>query len=264
MVPWLGAARRLPAEDAVVLQAEAPVARKSLKVAALLLPHIANFDDFDPLRSDPNVAFMYVTPGMAVPGDVELLIIPGTKTTLGDLAFLRHQGWDVDIAAHLRRGGRLLGICGGMQMLGKRIADPDGIEGTPAEAAGLGYLNIDTLLTDNKILRPVTGRLSNGGAPFQGYEMHVGRTTGPALSRPFAALDGARDDGAISGDGKIIGTYVHGLLQSGAARAAILGVGTRARDHQFAVDAILDEIAASLEQSLDIPALAALAGLRLP
>ena len=264
MVSWLPAARRLPAEDAVVLQAEAQVGRKSMKVASLLLPHIANFDDFDPLQADPNVAFMYVTPGMAVPGDVDLLIIPGTKTTLGDLAFLRQQGWDVDIAAHVRRGGRVLGICGGMQMLGMRIADPGGIEGAPAEADGLGYLDLETLLTEDKVLRPVTGHLTDGGGHFQGYEMHVGRTTGPALGRPFATLDEGRTDGAVSGNGRIAGTYVHGLLQSGAARAAILGVGARARDHQFVVDALLDEIAAALEQALDVPALATLAGLKLP
>ncbi len=264
MVPWLAAARRLPAEDAVVLQAESQSVKKTFKVVALLLPHIANFDDFDPLRADPHLAFMYVTPGMAVPGDTDVLIIPGTKTTLGDLAFLRQQGWDIDIAAHLRRGGRVLGICGGLQMLGKRIADPDGIEGAPATADGLGYLDLETLLTADKVLCPVTGRLSDGGAPFQGYEMHVGRTTGPALARPFAILDEGRADGATSGNGRVAGTYVHGLLQSGAARAAIFGVGAPARDHQFAVDALLDEIASALEQALDVPALAALAGVRLP
>ena len=263
MVPWLAAARRLPAEDAVILQAEAQSTGRSLKVAALLLPHIANFDDFDPLRVDRNISFIYVTPGMAVPGDVDLLIIPGTKTTLGDLAFLRKQGWDVDIAAHVRRGGRVLGICGGMQMLGTRIADPDGIEGPAATAEGLGYLKVETLLTADKVLRPVSGRLAQGGAAFEGYEMHVGRTSGPGLARSFATLDGSRFDGAVSADGRITGTYVHGLLQSGTTRAAILGVGTRAGDHQYAVDLLLDEIAKALEQSLDIPGLAAIADVRL-
>ena len=264
MVPWLAAARRLPAEDAVVLQADSQSIKQNLKVVALLLPHIANFDDFDPLRADPHLAFMYVTPGMAVPGDTDVLIIPGTKTTLGDLAFLRQQGWDVDIAAHLRRGGRVLGVCGGLQMLGKRIADPDGIEGAPAAADGLGYLDLETLLTADKVLCPVTGRLRDGGAPFQGYEMHVGRTTGSALARPFAILEEGRADGATSGNGRVAGTYVHGLLHSAAARAAIFGVGASARDHHFAVDGLLDEIASALEQALDIPALAALAGVRLP
>ena len=258
MVPWLAAARRLPAEDAVILTHADRGTTPGVNVATLLLPHIANFDEFDALRADPGIAFRYVTPGTAVPGNIDLLIIPGTKTTLGDLAFLRQQGWDIDIAAHLRRGGRVLGVCGGFQMLGRRISDPDGIEGAPGSAEGLGYLDVETTLTADKVLKPVHGHLIGGNAGFEGYEMHVGRTSGPALARPFSQLTGARPDGASTPDGKIAGTYVHGILASAAARAAIVGAAAQSGDHAALVDTLLDEIAQTLEGCLDIAALTAM------
>lgn len=260
MVPWLSAVRRLPAEDAVVLGQGGRTSAGGINVAVLLLPHIANFDEFDALRNDPNVAFSYVTPGSAVPGNVDLLIVPGTKTTLSDLAFLRQQGWDVDIAAHIRRGGRVLGVCGGFQMLGRRIADPDGIEGAPGSADGLGYLDAETTLTDDKVLRPVRGQLADSNAEFEGYEMHVGRTEGPARARPFARL-GDHADGAVTADKKVAGTYVHGILASATARAAILGTALQPDDHAVLVDTLLDEIAQTLDGCLDIAALAEIARL---
>jgi adenosylcobyric acid synthase len=265
MVPWLAPARALPAEDAVAL--ERPVREGGDRRARIVVPmlsRIANFDDFDPLRADPAVDFAFLPPGTPVPGDADLVILPGTKATLADLAFLRAQGWDIDILAHVRRGGRVLGICGGYQMLGRTVADPEGIEGAPGSAAGLGLLDVDTVLAGDKVLRAATGRLVDGGAAFCGYEMHIGRTTGPGTGRPLLTLDGGASDGAVSADGRVAGAYVHGLFERGAARAALLaplGVAVGPGDHAAKVDAALDEIAALLEQALDIAAIARIAGL---
>jgi adenosylcobyric acid synthase len=262
MAPWLAAARGLPAEDAVVLDRGGGDGRRA-RIVVPMLSRIANFDDFDPLRAEPEVDFAFVPPGTALPGDADLVIIPGTKATLADLGFLRAQGWDVDIAAHLRRGGRVLGICGGFQMLGGRIADPDGIEGPPGEAAGLGLLDFETTLAGDKVLRPASGRLAGGGARFEGYEIHVGRSRGPALDRPLLVRDDGQGEGAASADGRVAGAYVHGLFGRGEARAALLAaIGARSDglDQADRVDAALDEIAAVLEISFDIERLAKIAG----
>lgn len=263
MVPWLAAVRKLPAEDAVVLDPNAPAAAaRRVKIVVPMFSRIANFDDFDPLQAEADIAFSFIKPGMPIPGDADLVILPGTKATRADLAFLRVQGWDIDIKAHVRRGGRVLGICGGYQMLGRTVADPGGIEGPAGESEGLGLLDVATVLTDEKTLRPVSGHIA--GAAFDGYEMHVGRTEGPDLERPFLHMDDTAD-GAVSRDGRIAGTYVHGLFARGEARAALLApfnVTSSRRDHTAVVDALLDEIAQDLSAALDIDALAAIAGLK--
>ncbi|GIL38700.1 cobyric acid synthase [Roseiterribacter gracilis] len=261
MVPFLPGAYRLPAEDAVVLGRARSSNGASCKIVVPMLSRIANFDEFDPLRAEASVDFSFVPPGTALPGDADLIILPGTKATLADLAFLRTQGWDIDIQAHVRRGGRMLGICGGYQLLGRRIADPNGIEGAPSDADGLGLLDVETVMTPAKILRDVRGTLVRGGASVSGYEMHVGRTTGPATARPF--LHGT-NGGAVSPDGRIAGIYLHGLFANGAARAALLaelGAASDGEDHDAKIDAALDEIAALLERSLDINAVSRIAGL---
>ncbi len=264
LVPWLAAARSLPAEDAVILDRADAANGRRVKIAVPLLSRIANFDDFDPLRAEPQVDLVFTPPGSPLPGDADLIVLPGTKSTLADLAFLRAQGWDIDILAHARRGRRVLGVCGGYQMLGRSIADPQGSEGAPGSAAGLGLLDIETVLDGDKVLRPVTGRLADGGARFDGYEIHIGRTTGPGVARPFAQIDDHGPDGAISADGRIAGLYVHGLFNTASARAALvspLGVQTEALDHNNRVESALDAIAAHLDRSLDIAALAKIAGL---
>ena len=261
MAPWLAAARRLPAEDALVFD---PSTGARTKIAVPLLSRIANFDDLDPLRAEPAVDLVFVPPGTALPGDADLVILPGAKSTLADLAFLRAQGWDIDIAAHVRRGGRVLGICGGFQMLGATVADPLGLEGPASGAPGLGLLDIETVLAGDKVLRPTAGRLT-GGARFEGYEIHLGRTTGPGLARPFLVGDDGAPGGAVSADGAIAGAYVHGLFNTGEARAALLaqlGAASHGGDHGAVVDLALDDLAQALEQAFDIPALAAIAGLR--
>ena len=219
------------------------------------------------LRAEPQVDFDFVPPGRALPGDADLIILPGTKATLADLAFLRAQGWDIDLAAHVRRGGRVLGVCGGYQMLGQRVADPDGIEGPAGAADGLGLLEIETVLTGAKVLRPAGGRLLGSGARFEGYEIHIGRTTGPALLRPLLFFDDGAGEGAVSADGRVAGCYVHGLFNAGPARTALLielGAHSNGEDQAVTVDRAIEEIAGVLNQAFDIPALAVIAGLETP
>lgn len=262
MAPWLAAARRLPAEDAVVLDRPTLGSARKARIVAPLLSRIANFDEFDALRAEPEVDFAFVPPGTPLPGDADLVILPGTKATLADLAFLRANGWDVDLLAHVRRGGRVLGICGGYQMMGRRVSDPGGVEGAAASAEGLGLLDVETVMSDRKTLRTVSGRLPCG-ARFEGYEMHVGRTSGNAP--PMLAFDGGGADGAVSPDGRVRGCYVHGLFETAVARAALLtelGAASDGVDQAARVDAALDEIACALAEAFDIPTLAAIAGLR--
>jgi adenosylcobyric acid synthase len=201
---------------------------------------------------------------MPLPGDADLIILPGTKATLADLAMLRHEGWDIDIAAHVRRGGRILGLCGGYQMLGRRVVDPMGIEGPAGEAAGLGLLDVETVLAGEKILRPARGTLVAGNATFEGYEMHVGRTAGGDTARPLLLMELSGPHGATSANGRISGGYVHGLFNRGEARATLLaslGGTSTGTNHVIAVEAWLDEISAALERALNIKALEEIAGL---
>ena len=195
LVPYFAAARALPAEDALALEQDRPSKpRARVRIAVPILPHIANFDDLDPLDAEPEVDLVRVRPGTALPGDADLIVLPGSKATIADLAALRAAGFDIDIAAHRRRGGMILGLCGGYQMLGRSIADPDGIEGPPATVEGLGLVDVVTTLSAEKRLEPVRGA-TNDGAPFAGYEMHMGVTEGPDCARPFARLE----DGSARG-----------------------------------------------------------------
>ncbi len=256
LVPWFAEAARLPAEDAVDLRAAR--GQGGFHIACPMLSRIANFDDLDPLAAEPGVRLSMVPPGRALPGDADLVILPGTKSTRGDLAFLRAQGWDIDLVAHLRRGGRVLGICGGYQMLGRMIHDPDGHDGAPGSDAGLGLLDVETHMAAEKRLTRITGRAL--GQPIEGYEIHLGRTAGPDSARPFAHIPAP--DGAISADGRVAGTYLHGLFSDNAFRAAWLaqaGVAS-ALDYGAGVDQVLDRLAAHLETHLDIERMLMLAG----
>ena len=267
VVPWLQAASRLPSEDGMQLEGryapQSPGAR--VKIAVPQLSRIANFDDFDPLREEPDVELVFVPPGQPLPVDAALILIPGTKSTIADMEFMRRQGWDIDVLSHVRHGGRVLGVCGGYQMLGGTISDPEGIEGSPRTVQGLGLLDVNTVMTGDKTLREVSGVLLGAGAvPFAGYEMHVGSTTGPGASRPFLRFGDGSTDGAVSADGRVAGCYVHGLFGVTTARAALvsaIGAAPSHEDHAARVDAALDEIASVLERCLDISALAAIAGL---
>jgi adenosylcobyric acid synthase len=266
VVPWLRAASRLPPEDGMQLEdfQGSRGLRSRVKIAVPQLSRIANFDDFDPLREEPDVELVFVPPGRPLPRDAALIVIPGTKSTIADMEFMRSQGWDIDVLAHVRHGGRVLGICGGYQMLGRSISDPDGIEGSPRTVPGLGLLDVETVMTGDKTLRDVSGTVVGVASPFAGYEMHVGSTTGAGASRPFLRFSDESADGAVSTDGRIAGCYVHGLFGVTTARAALLsaiGAAPSQDDHAARVDAALDEIAAELERCLDIEALAAIAGI---
>ena len=259
VVPWFERAGRLPAEDSVAVGRNTqPRPDAALRIAVPVLSRIANFDDLDPLVAEPGVEVQFVEPGRALPGDADLVVLPGSKATIGDMRFLRSQGWDVDLHAHLRRGGWLLGLCGGYQMLGRTIRDPDGIEGEPGEEPGLGVLDLDTELTGAKRLAEVSGTERLTGRPVRGYEMHVGLTSGPSRSSPMLDLNG-RSDGAVSPDGKVMGCYLHGLFASDAFRAAFLErLGVRTTSglaYERQIDSTLDALAGHLESSLDLDAI---------
>ena len=272
IVPWLPEAARLPAEDAMALghsrsddrirlalKGDAPAENAGpLRIAVPQLSRIANFDDFDPLAQEPGVTLILVPPGRAIPADVDLIIVPGTKATLADLAFLRAQGWDIDIRAHVRQGGRVWGICGGYQMLGARVDDPCGVEGPPESAAGLGLLDVTTVLAGNKVLREVTATALDWNAPVSGYEMHMGRTDGPGTARPMLRLADGRSEGAVSPSGRVRGCYLHGLFRSDPFRTALLTElkGTPSTlAFEAGIEAALDALADHLERHLDLPAL---------
>lgn len=261
LVPFFPEAGRLPPEDALAL--DAPGARRDgvPLVAVPILPHIANFDDLDPLRQEPGIAVAFVPPGEPIPAEAALIVLPGSKTTIDDCAFLQAQGWDIDIRAHLRRGRRVLGLCGGYQMLGRSIADPDGIEGAPRTLPGLGLLDIETVMTGEKRLIAVTGTTLADDLPFSGYEMHVGDTSGPDTARPLLRFADGRPDGAVSGDGLVAGTYVHGLFADDRQRAAWLarlGAAQGLDRYEAGIEAVLDRFADHLEAHLDCDALLSL------
>ena len=253
VVPWIAAARALPAEDGVVLDT-ARTAVGSITIAVPMLSRIANFDDFDPFIHEPGVRLLFVPPGQAIPAEAAMIVIPGTKATIADLAFLRAQGWDIDIAAHVRRGGWLLGICGGYQMLGRAIADPEGIEGPAQSVAGLGFLPVETRLSADKRLTVATGTSIADGAGFSGYEIHSGRSTVAPGTAPLLRLADGAVDGAIDATGRTAGCYIHGLFNDPAQRAAWLarlGAGSDGVDQAQRVDAALDDLAAALADCID-------------
>jgi adenosylcobyric acid synthase len=251
IVPWIAAARSLPEEDAVA----ADIANSDgVTIAVPLLPHISNHDDFDALEAESSVRIVRVPPGRALPGNAQLVILPGSKTTIGDLAFFRAQGWDVDLTAHLRRGGHVLGLCGGYQMLGKTIADPLGLEGAPGEVAGLGLLPVHTTLTADKRVTEVAGMSLPDRTPFRGYEIHSGRTETESGAAPFLQFSGGDFDGAVSQDGLVTGCYVHRLFDDPQQRArwlAKLGAASDGIDQTLRVEAALDAVAAALAECLD-------------
>ncbi|WP_248306932.1 MULTISPECIES: cobyric acid synthase [unclassified Devosia] len=258
-IPHFPAAHRLPAEDVLALEASQPIASTGrFTIAVPRLPRIANFDDLDPLRAEPGVELILVQPGQPIPRQADLVILPGSKATRSDLAALKLNGWDIDIKAHHRAGGRILGICGGYQMLGQSIADPAGIEGAPGTSEGLGLLEVTTILSPTKQLRLEQAIHPATGEPISGYHMHMGVTQGIDVARPFAEVAG-QPEGAISPDGRIIGTYLHGLFAADPFRRAFLGaVATPDLDYEAGVDQTLDDLAAHLEHHLDLDAILAL------
>jgi adenosylcobyric acid synthase len=252
VVPWLPQAAWLPAEDAIDLDRVQTSSAQKV-VAVPVLARIANFDDLDPLGMEPGVRLVFVRPGALIPADADVVILPGSKSTIGDLAFLRAQGWDIDIKAHVRRGGQVLGLCGGYQMLGRTIADPDGIDGPAGTVEGLGLLDVATTMDANKSTTLVRAIHCATGSPIEGYEIHLGRTSGGDCVRPVAMIAG-RPDGASSADGRVQGTYLHGLFVNDAFRKAWLahlGIASSVA-YEAKIESALDALADHLEAHLDI------------
>ena len=283
VVPFFAPAAHLPAEDSLALAPSLTLPRKrgregwgqsgeregsakregesTVRIAVPLLPRVANFDDLDPLRAEPAVELVMVRPGRPLPRDAALVIVPGSKATIADLQFLRREGWDIDLLAHRRQGGRIIGLCGGYQMLGRSIADPLGLEGRQQTVPGLGFLDIETVLTDTKRLAQPSGVELATGMPVRGYEMHLGETSGPGLERPMLRL-ASGPDGCVSADGLVAGCYLHGLFASDPFRRAFLAAAGAepaeiAYEHQ--IETTLDSLADHLEDSLDLSALLAAA-----
>ncbi|RYB04407.1 cobyric acid synthase [Lichenibacterium ramalinae] len=262
LVLHFAAAARLPAEDAVALDRaiQSRLCARA-RIAVPVLPRISNFDDLDPLKLEADVDLLMVRAGTALPV-CDLVVLPGSKATVADLGALRSAGWDIDILAHVRRGGRVLGLCGGYQMLGRSVGDPLGLEGPPGTVAGLGLLDVDTVLGDDKVLRPVVGRTVADGEPFSDYEMHMGKTRGPDRARPVLRFSDGTCDGAASADGRVAGCYVHGLFADDRQRAAWLHrLGAEPTDfaYEAEVERVLDGLAAHLEEHVDLDRMLALA-----
>jgi len=254
LVPHFPDAFRLPAEDAVALDRRRAARDAPVTIAVLQLPRISNFDDYDPLVAEPNVRLVMVKRGEAIPGDSDLVVIPGSKATIADLVALRDTGWDIDLKAHYRRGGKILGICGGYQMLGTLIDDPHGIEGSAGPCEGLGFLNVSTIMAPQKTLVEVQGTSIGDSIPFSGYEMHIGVTSGPDTERPILQFSSGASDGATSRDGLVRGVYVHGLFSNDRQRAKWLSwIGAAASDQAYeaGVEATLDALADHLERHVD-------------
>lgn len=253
----------LEAEDALPREREAR-SQASLRIAVPAFPRISNHTDFDALRAHPDVDLHFVGPNEAPPS-CDLIVLPGSKSTRSDLAWLRQQGWDAAILRHLRYGGRVIGICGGFQMLGHAVHDPQGVEGEVGSTVGLGLLDLDTVLTPRKRLHSVSGRLLAEDAEVTGYEIHCGVSAGPGLGRPAIRLDGGRMDGARSDDGKVMGTYLHGLFDHPDGLSALLrSCGVAAPmplDIHALREASIDRLADTVESHMDTNTLSRLMGL---
>lgn len=254
VLPWFADAWKLPAEDALDIRSTTGGA---VHIVCLRFSRIANFDDMDPLAQEPGVTLTMLEAGQPIPGDATLVILPGSKSTRADIAFLRTQGWDIDLLAHHRRGGLILGLCGGYQMLGRSVQDPDGIEGPPGMAEGLNLLDVTTEMTGDKRLTETNAVHASSGQAFTGYEMHKGVTTGDAATRPFATIDG-RPEGAVSPDGRVMGSYLHGIFRDDGFRHAFLatlGAAPSGLDFDTSLEDTLDALAAHMDKHLDLDAL---------
>ena len=261
VIPFFPLARRLPQEDALALDHQQQSSNEgAIKVIVPRLSRISNFDDLDPLISEPDVSVTIIEEGTALPGDADLILIPGSKATLADLALIREEGWDIDILAHHRRGGLIVGLCGGYQILGQVVSDPDGIEGPPGEAPGLGLLDVTTLLTREKSLVDCAGNDNLSGKEVRGYEMHIGKTEGPDTRRPWLTLADGQSEGAISAEGRVFASYLHGIFAADEFRREFLsrlGNVSHSISYEASVDQALDTLAIHLERHLDVDALLA-------
>jgi adenosylcobyric acid synthase len=259
VIPWFPHAHRLPAEDAADLGGTRGSGR--FLIAVPHLNRIANFDDLDPLAQEPGVTLKIIPPGQPLPVEADLIILPGSKATIADLAHFRAQGWDIDLAAAMRRGARVLGLCGGYQMLGREIADPDGVEGKPGSVPGLGLLDISTVMTADKRVTETVALHPASGTQVKGYEIHLGRSDGADRDRPMFTVEG-QPEGAMRADGRVMGSYLHGMFTEDAFRRAFLaGLGATPGNASYGavVEETLDALADHLAEHVDCAGLLALA-----
>ncbi|WP_170770256.1 cobyric acid synthase [Ruegeria lacuscaerulensis] len=257
VVPWFNDAWKLPAEDMMDIRSHAG---GTCKVVVPQLERMANFDDLDPLSAEPGITVEIVPAGRPLPGDADLVLLPGSKSTIGDLTYFRAQGWDVDLYGHVRRGGHVLGLCGGYQMLGNTISDPGGVDGRPGTVDGLGLLDVDTIMAGQKQVTLRQAHAVPGKEPVSGYEIHMGRTEGPDCARAWLEVEG-RPEGAADNTGRIRGSYLHGIFSSDAFRARYLSeLGAVSEiNYEDGVDETLDALADHLEQHMDLDQLLELA-----
>lgn len=258
IIPWFADAWKLPAEDVMDIASKTG---DTIKIAVPRLNRIANFDDLDPLSATPDVSVEIIDAGRPLPGDADLILIPGSKSTIGDLKHFRAQGWDIDLQGHVRRGGHVLGVCGGYQMLGLEIADPEGIEGAPGTVPGLGLLNISTVMKPQKRLALSNATHLASGEALQGYEIHIGETTGPDCDNAWLSIDG-RNEGAATTSGQVKGCYLHGLFTSDRFRKSFLDeLGKPVATHNYtaSVENTLDALGHHLEMHMDLDRLLRLA-----
>jgi len=261
VVPWFAHAHRLPAEDATDLGGTRGTG--AFLIAVPRLSRIANFDDLDPLAQEPGVTLKIIPPGQPLPVEADLIILPGSKATIADLAFFRAQGWDIDLAAAMRRGACVLGLCGGYQMLGREIADPDGIEDNPGSVPGLGLLDVTTVMTPDKRVTETAALHPGSGTQVQGYEIHLGRTEGADRAQPMFTVNGL-PEGAQRADGRVMGSYLHGMFTADAFRRAFLaslGATPGNVSYDVTVEDTLDALADHLEAHVDCARLLAIADL---
>ncbi len=257
VVPWFHDAWKLPAEDMMDIRSHTGGA---CKVVVPQLERMANFDDLDPLSAEPGVSVEIIPAGRPLPGDADLVLLPGSKSTIGDLTYFRKQGWDIDLYAHVRRGGHVLGLCGGYQMLGNTISDPEGVDGRPGTVEGLGLLDVDTVMAGKKHVTLTEACALPNREPVSGYEIHMGLTEGPDCARAWLEVQG-RPEGAASANGRILGSYLHGIFSSDAFRAQYLsGLDvTSETAYEDGVEQALDDLADHLEQHMDLDLLLELA-----
>ncbi|MCR9214508.1 MAG: cobyric acid synthase [Proteobacteria bacterium] len=257
VLPYFADAHKLPPEDAFAITSE-PARDGNLRIAVPVLSRISNFDDFDPLLVEPGVSVEMIKAGNPIPTGVDIIILPGSKATLADMEFVRAQGWDIDIQSHVRQGGTVIGICGGYQMLGTWLLDPDGIEGPLRKTAGLSLLDFSTHMNASKRLEEETGTELLTGATISGYHMHVGQTEGPALNRPMLHLSSG-PDGAISEDGRIMGGYLHGLFNSDQYRSNLFNRFNKkiekVDNFEYVVENTLDHLSDHIEAHMDLDGL---------
>ena len=251
VIPWFDKANILPAEDILDISSSEG---GPINIVVPKLRRIANFDDLDPLKIEPSISLKIIERGNPLPQDAQLILIPGSKSTISDLEDFYSQGWDIDLKAHVRRGGRVLGICGGYQMLGKMIHDPHGIEGQPKSIPGLGLLNIETTMSKQKTLQEVTAVTTDGNLKVKGYEIHIGQSIGKDLENSWLKINN-KSVSAASKDGNIKGCYLHGLFSNDAFRSnyiAALGANTSNINFEESIDNTLNSLSKHIEKYLDL------------